>query len=75
MSFKEQVEIDAISASDQNSKMPFLRNEFLNFFLDFYNDVFLEDESYLWSNEELKLKLKTWIWRLRHFEISWLYKF
>ena len=38
-----------MSASDQNSKLPFLRNEFFkNFQGSFYDDVINRDESNLW---------------------------
>ena len=38
--------IETISASDQNSDMPFLRNEFLKIF-EFYDNVIFKDENNL----------------------------
>ena len=39
--------------------MPFLGNEFSKIFEDFLNDdVIYEDDSNLWSNEELEIKAK-----------------
>ena len=43
--------MDTISTLDQNSNMPFLRNEFSNIFeVLFYDYVIFKDENYLWSN-------------------------
>ena len=36
LSFEEKVKIKTISALDQNSNMPFLRNEFLEIFEDLF---------------------------------------
>ena len=51
-----------ISALDQNSNMPFLRNEFLkiseNFRGPFYDYVIFKDENNLRSNLELKIKAR-----------------
>ena len=45
--------------SDQNSDMPFLRNEFFeNVRGPFYDEVVFKDNSYLWSTEKLKIKIK-----------------
>ena len=49
--------MNPIDASDQNSKIPFLRNEFLEIFEDLFDDVIYRDNSYSRSNEELKIKL------------------
>ena len=48
-----------MSTSDQNSIMPFLRNESTNIFEDlFHDDVINKADSYLWSKEEFKIKVE-----------------
>ena len=45
-----------MTTSDPNSNMPFLRNEFSKIFeAFFYDDLIYKDDSYQWSNEELKI--------------------
>ena len=62
MSFEELVELEKISASDLNSNMPFLRNEFSKISDDlFEDDEIYRDDSYLWSSEE-KIRLETCDW-------------
>ena len=50
--------METISALDQNYNKLFLRNEFRKFSRAFYNDEIYRTDSYLWSNENLKLELK-----------------
>ena len=49
-----------------------INDEFRKFSTNFVITIYViyKDDSYLWSNE--KLKLKTWIWRWWHFETCWL---
>ena len=53
LSFKELVKIDAVQI-----KILICRSWEVNFRGPFYNDVIYRDDSYLWSNEELKIKAK-----------------
>ena len=45
-----------MSASNQSSYMPFLRNEFSKIFENFfYDDVIYKDDYYLWPNDKFKI--------------------
>ena len=55
--------------------MPFLRNEFSKIFEEFYDEVIYRDESYLWSNEKIKietedLNIAMIIWNFFDFRVS-----
>ena len=52
----QPLNIVKISALGQDSNMPFLRNEFSKIFEElFYDGVIYNNDSYLWSNIELKI--------------------
>ena len=52
---------ESLNASNQNSNMPFLRNDFSKTLEDlFYKEVTNRDDSYWSSNWELKIKIRTW---------------
>ena len=56
---------ETMSASDQNSKMPFLRNEFSKIFEDLFTvTLFTKMIHFYDQTKNLELKLKTWIWSL-----------
>ena len=61
LTYQEYIEIEVISASDQISNTPFLRNEVSKIFEEiFYDDVIYRNSSNLCSNEDLK-NLSLWL--------------
>ena len=62
-------QIGTISTSDQNSSMPFLRNEFSKIFEDLFTvTLFTEITRMFDRTKNFKLKQKTWSWRSWDFE-------
>ena len=70
LSSEEYIKIDTMSASDQISNMPFLRNEFSKIFQDLFTMTLFTKMTHIYDQtKNNKLKLKTWIWRWWYFEI------
>ena len=60
MSYEELIQIEAISAIDQNSNMPFLRYEFSKIFGELFTITEFTMINYIYNqtmNKKLKLKI------------------